>query len=132
MVIGHNIPMKYPELNSFSRERVFSHDGIVLLLVYGPRCPPCVQLCRYLSEKQGQRTYCKIIEETLTNQLNSQVIISITEYNSEFRELIDKQGIRSIPTIVVLRKGEVLGSFGASRDSAMNNFLDKLNNFLEV
>jgi thioredoxin-like negative regulator of GroEL len=124
--------MKYPELNSLSRQELFSHEGVVLLLIHGPRCPPCVKLCTYLSQKSGKKTYCEIIEENLTRQLNDKVIISITEYNSEFKELINEQGIRSIPTIMVLKKGAVLGSFGASRDSAMNNFVDQLSNFIKI
>jgi thioredoxin-like negative regulator of GroEL len=123
---------KYPDLKYHSKEDVLCHRGLSMVLIYGERCPPCVRLCHYLSQKKDEKTYGEIIEETLADKLKCNVIVSLTEYESDFKELIDQQRIRSIPTMLLVKDGTVLGHFSGSVRGAMNNFLDDLKKFPEL
>ena len=103
---------KYIELNSSNIEDTIK-EGLALVDFWAPWCGPC-------------RMIAPIIDE-LANDLEGKA--KICKINSdEEQELVAKYGIRSIPTILFMKNGEVVDTIiGASSKQAL---IDKINSLL--
>ena len=125
--------MNYKGLQSAtSQEALQNRTGITLLLVQGQSCPPCVHLCRYLADKyDDSKNNAQYIEQILSEKFGLEARILITECNSEFMSLIQKTGIRSIPTIILMKNGQIQGKFSTSREQAQKYFIEQLSVLLK-
>ena len=92
-------------------EEVLNSDVPVMVDFWAEWCGPCKQLAPRVDEAaeqfKGQMKFCKVdIEES--------------------RDLAVKYGIRSIPSLVIFKDGEVSSSeVGALTSSQLNDFLEK-------
>jgi thioredoxin 1 len=103
---------KYVELNNDNFEATTS-KGVSLVDFWAPWCGPC-------------RMIAPIIEE-LAEDFNGKANICKINTDEE-QDLATKFGIRSIPTILIMKDGEVVETMvGASSKQA---FADKINSFL--
>ena len=103
---------KYIELNSSNIEDTIK-EGLALVDFWAPWCGPCRMIAPIIDELandfEGKAKICKINSD-------------------EEQELVAKYGIRSIPTILFMKNGEVVDTMvGASSKQA---FTDKINSLL--
>ncbi len=103
---------KYIELTNETMEETIK-DGVVLVDFWAPWCGPCRMIAPVIEqlaeEFEGKAKICKVNTE-------------------EQEELMVKYQIRSIPTILIFKNGEIVDqSIGATNKAALQ---DKLNNCL--
>lgn len=103
---------KYIELNSSNIEDKIK-EGLALVDFWAPWCGPCRMIAPIIDELandfEGKAKICKINSD-------------------EEQELVAKYGIRSIPTILFMKNGEVVDTIiGASSKQAL---IDKINSLL--
>ena len=103
---------KYIELNSSNIEDTIK-EGLALVDFWAPWCGPCRMIAPIIDELandfEGKAKICKINSD-------------------EEQELVAKYGIRSIPTILFIKNGEVVDTIiGASSKQAL---IDKINSLL--
>jgi thioredoxin 1 len=103
---------KYIELNSSNIEDTIK-EGLALVDFWAPWCGPCRMIAPIIDELandfEGKAKICKINSD-------------------EEQELVAKYGIRSIPTILFMKNGEVVDTIiGASSKQAL---IDKINSLL--
>lgn len=104
--------VKYIELNSSNIEDTIK-EGLALVDFWAPWCGPCRMIAPIIDELandfEGKAKICKINSD-------------------EEQELVAKYGIRSIPTILFMKNGEVVDTIiGASSKQAL---IDKINSLL--
>ena len=103
---------KYIELDSSNIEDTIK-EGLALVDFWAPWCGPC-------------RMIAPIIDE-LANDFEGKAKICKVNTDEE-QELVAKYGIRSIPTILFMKNGEVVDTIiGASSKQAL---IDKINSLL--
>jgi len=103
---------KYTELTNDNFEAT-TKEGVSLVDFWAPWCGPCRMIAPVIEELaeefEGKANICKVNTD-------------------EQQELSTKFGVRSIPTIVFLKDGEVVDTMvGASSKQA---FADKINSLL--
>lgn len=103
---------KYIELTSENFEAT-TREGVSLVDFWAPWCGPCRMVSPIIEELaadfDGKANICKVNTD-------------------EQQELSQKFGVRSIPTIVFLKDGEIVDTMvGAASKQA---FADKINSFL--
>jgi thioredoxin 1 len=103
---------KYIELTNENFEST-TNEGVALVDFWAPWCGPCRMIAPVIEELaedfDGKASICKINTD-------------------EQQELASKFGIRSIPTILIMKDGEVVETMvGASSKAA---FAEKINNLL--
>jgi thioredoxin 1 len=103
---------KYIELNNNNFEETVS-EGISLVDFWAPWCGPCRMLSPVIDELaadfEGKAKICKVNSD-------------------EEQDLAVKYGVRSIPTILFMKDGEVVDTMiGAASKQA---FTDKLNSLI--
>lgn len=103
---------KYIELNNDNFEET-TKEGIALVDFWAPWCGPCRMLAPVIDELaqefEGKAKICKVNSD-------------------EEQDLAVKFGVRSIPTIIFMKDGEVVDTMiGASSKQA---FVDKLNSLI--
>ncbi|MEA3315573.1 MAG: thioredoxin [Campylobacterota bacterium] len=103
---------KYIDLTSENFE-VTTKEGVCLVDFWAPWCGPCRMVSPIIEELavdfDGKANICKVNTD-------------------EQQELSQKFGVRSIPTIVFLKDGEIVDTMvGAASKQA---FADKINSFL--
>ncbi|MGP2656256.1 thioredoxin [Malaciobacter sp. WC5094] len=103
---------KYIELNNSNFEET-TKEGIALVDFWAPWCGPCRMLSPVIDELaaefEGKAKVCKVNSD-------------------EEQDLAVKFGVRSIPTIIFMKDGEVVDTMiGASSKQA---FADKLNSLI--
>ncbi|UTJ06834.1 thioredoxin [Arcobacter roscoffensis] len=103
---------KYIELNNDNFEET-TKEGIALVDFWAPWCGPCRMLAPVIDELaqefDGKAKICKVNSD-------------------EEQDLAVKFGVRSIPTIIFMKDGEVVDTMiGASSKQA---FVDKLNSLI--
>ncbi|GGD31409.1 thioredoxin [Malaciobacter pacificus] len=103
---------KYIELNNNNFEETVS-EGISLVDFWAPWCGPCRMLSPVIDELaadfEGKAKICKVNSD-------------------EEQDLAVKYGVRSIPTILFMKDGEVVDTMiGAASKQA---FTDKLNSII--
>ena len=103
---------KYIELTPANFEEV-TKEGVSMVDFWAPWCGPC-------------RMIAPVIEELATDFEGKANICKVN--TDEEQDLAVKYGIRSIPTILFMKNGEVVGTMvGASSKQA---FTDKINSLL--
>ncbi len=103
---------KYIELNASNFNEVVK-DGVTLVDFWAPWCGPC-------------RMIAPIIDE-LTEEFEGKAKIGKVNTDEE-QELAIKFGIRSIPTLLIFKNGEVVDQMVGA--SSKQTYTDKLNYFL--
>jgi len=103
---------KYIELNNSNFEEI-TKEGVALVDFWAPWCGPCRMLAPVIDELaaefDGKAKICKVNSD-------------------EEQDLAVKFGVRSIPTILFMKDGQVVDTMvGAASKQA---FADKLNSFL--
>jgi len=103
---------KYIELNNNNFDEI-TKEGVSLVDFWAPWCGPCRMLGPVIDELavdfDGKANICKVNSD-------------------EEQDLAVKFGVRSIPTIIFMKDGEVVDTMvGAASKQA---FTDKLNSFL--
>ena len=103
---------KYIELNQTNMEETIK-EGVVLVDFWAPWCGPCRMIApaidQLAQEFEGKAKICKVNTD-------------------EEQDLAVKFGVRSIPTILFMKNGEVVETMvGASSKQA---FTDKINSLL--
>lgn len=103
---------KYIELNNDNFDET-TKEGIALVDFWAPWCGPCRMLAPVIDELaqefDGKAKICKVNSD-------------------EEQDLAVKFGVRSIPTIIFMKDGEVVDTMiGASSKQA---FVDKLNSLI--
>ncbi|MFK2822865.1 thioredoxin [Arcobacter sp. YIC-80] len=103
---------KYIELNNSNFEET-TKEGVALVDFWAPWCGPCRMLSPVIDELaaefEGKAKVCKVNSD-------------------EEQDLAVKFGVRSIPTIIFMKDGEVVDTMiGASSKQA---FADKLNSLI--
>ena len=103
---------KYIELNQTNMEETIK-EGVVLVDFWAPWCGPCRMLApaidQLAQEFEGKAKICKVNTD-------------------EEQDLAVKYGIRSIPTIIFMKNGEVVDQLiGATSKQALT---DKINSLL--
>jgi thioredoxin 1 len=104
--------VKYIELTSANFEEI-TQNGISMVDFWAPWCGPCRMIAPVIDELagdfEGKANICKVNTD-------------------EEQDLAVKYGIRSIPTILFMKNGEVVDTMvGASSKQA---FADKINSLL--
>lgn len=103
---------KYIELNNDNFEET-TKEGVALVDFWAPWCGPCRMLSPVIDELaqefEGKAKICKVNSD-------------------EEQDLAVKFGVRSIPTIIFMKDGEVVDTMiGAASKQA---FVDKLNSLI--
>lgn len=95
--------------DSFQKE-VREYKGTVLLDFFSEECNPC-------------KTLSPIIEDVAEESLPETKICKINVDNEKF--LTEKFGIMSIPTLIVMKNGEIINrSIGITKKSAIIDMLE--------
>jgi thioredoxin 1 len=108
--MSENIPVHITDAQ-FEQE-VLKADGIVLVDFWAPRCGPCVQMAPAI--------------EAFTSKNAGKVRVFKLDVDDN-PKAAEKYGIKSIPTLVFFKEGEVIDvSVGAASRTSLQTKLDAL------
>lgn len=99
------------ELTDQNFDEIVSSNSVVMVDVYADWCNPCKQLSPIVDE--------------LGSDYSGRVIVGKLDADTN-RDVVSKLGVRSIPTIVIYKNGEIVEQLvGMSTKKTLSDLLDK-------